>query len=531
MDLRIPAVEAPFGDFFGVSNGMEADVNSWPITVRGRSKNCWWPMPFSKGAKVTITNESPEPLGAFYFHICYLALDKPPKTKLRFHAQYRQAYPADSPDNYTFLETTGKGQYMGVIMGVEQTKPNWWGEGDEVIIADDYEPLIGTGSEEYFGDAWGMHTHLMLWHGSPVCEGFSDTGMRSSMYRFHIVDPIPFDKKISVTIEHGTGNDRADNLSSVAFWYQKPPASKFPSLPPVVDRILGDYKTTYIRMKSLQYAMSDSPEDVQNLKNLSSSADKEEIILLIKGLTVYGEAKNNPSDESMAELSVYYNKLKEMVESLPESERYSEARIDLPTDDDNPVASSIVDSFRILERAKYDLARRTAKKRGFRPGDEIIVEVRDANGRLTPSPTYVDSPDFTNSYAKVDDTYMMGNGARFTYGDADPSWARFTPDFPKTGKYEVFVIFSYGSNAGDTRYDIRNADGVSTVEFPQRGRPGTTDRNNGVWHSLGIYKFEKGQDSDKGSVTLNAAPGKTLAHQKFEYRAYADAVRFVYVGE
>ena len=529
-----PAVEVPYGDFFGVGNSLKAEVNSWPITVvcRGKSKNCWWPMPFAKGAKITITNESPEPLGAFYFHICYLALDKKPKTKLRFYSQYRQAYPADFPENYTILETTGKGQYMGCIMSVEQTKSNWWGEGDEVIIADDYEALHGTGSEEYFGDAWGMHTHSTLWHGSPLCEGFSDAGMNSSMYRFHIVDPIPFNEKISVTIEHGTENDRADNISSVAFWYQKPHASDFPALPPVVDRLPGKYQADFIRMRAWQLAAVDEPDKVKNLKELLLRAKTDENILLLKGLHVYSEAKENPSENSMEKLNTYYQKFKEMVKAQPDGERYTKPIIDIPTDDDNLIPSQLIKSYRILERSKYDLARITALKKGFEPDDELIIEVRDSNGILNKTPSYTDSADFTNSYAKVDDTHLMGNGARFTYGNSDPSFAKFIPDIPKTGKYEVLVLFSYGSNASDTRYEVRYAgQKEKVIELQQRGRPGTPDRNNGMWHSLGVYKFMKGLNPDSGSVTLNAAPGTSVPNDKFEYRAYADSVRFVYQGD
>ncbi len=531
--LDTPAVEVPFGDFFGVGNGMEAEVYSWPITVvsRGRSRNCWWPMPFAKGARITITNEGTQPHSAFYCHIDYLALDEPPPTHERFHAQYRQAYPADFPGNYTILDTEGAGQYAGTVMSVAGTKPQWWGEGDELIEVDDYEPLHGTGTEDYFCDAWGMHTHSTLWHGSPVCEGYAETGLRTSMYRFHILDPIPFKKRIKVSIEHGTQNNRADNLSSVAFWYQVPPASFFPPLPPLENRLLGKERVTFVRKCAWQIATSESPEANQKLKRLLSLAKMPENKTLVEGLLVYVDGLQSPTDSVINNLDKVLTRLDELVNAQQEDERYTKPKIDIPTDDDNLIPSSVVAVYRTLELARRDLARKVALRRGLLPGDEIMVEARDPRGIVTPPPVYKETPDFTNSYAKVDDTHLMGKGARFTYGNADPSWARFTPDFPRAGRYEVLVIFSYGSNADDTRYEVRYAEGVKIVPLKQRGRPGTPGRNNRTWHSLGGYRFEAGQNPDKGSVTLHASPGTAIPNDKFEYRAYSDSVQFVFMGE
>ena len=528
-----PSVEAPYGDFFGVGHGMEADVTSWPITVvsRGRSRNSWWPMPFEKGARITITNDGDQPHGAFYFHIDYLALDSPPPTKERFHAQYRQAYPADFPQNYPVLETQGTGHFVGAIMSVESTKPNWWGEGDELIEADEHEPLYGTGTEEYFGDAWGMHPHSTLWHGSPVCEGYDKEGLRSSMYRFHILDPIPFKHKIKVSIEHGTQNDRADNISSVALWYQIPPASPFPPFPNVVDRVTGEERTVFVRERAWRLASSDAPQAIEDLKDLVSKTGTSKNKALVQGLLIYVEGKADPSDKVLQKLDALLKDLEEKMAKLSKDDLYIKPKIDAPTDNDNLIPGPLAASYLVLERARHDLARRVALERGLREGDEILVEARDPLGHITPPPFYEETPDFTNSYAKADDTRLTGNGARFTYGNQDPSWARFTPCFPRAGKYEVLVIFSYGANADDTRYEIRHADVMKTVPLPQRGRLGTEARNSAAWHSLGTFRFEKGQNADKGSVTLLTSPGTAIPNKKFEYRAYADSARFIFKGE
>ncbi len=57
------------------------------------------------------------------------------------------------------------------------------------------------------------------------------------MYRWHIVDPIRFEKDIRVTIQtlgwrpSGGYLPLQDDISSVAFYYQKLPSSKLPTLP------------------------------------------------------------------------------------------------------------------------------------------------------------------------------------------------------------------------------------------------------------------------------------------------------------
>ena len=528
-----PAVEAPYGDFFAEGHAMEAEVDSWPISVssRGRSRNCWWRMPFSSGALITATNEGDQPHSAFYYYIDYLALDGPPLTRQRFHAWYNQAYPADFPENYLILKTRGRGSFLGCIMNFESTEPNWWGEGDDLIGVDDNEPLHGTGTEDYFCEAWGMREHDRLFHGSSICEGYNAAGLRSTIYRFHILDPIPFHEKIKVSIEHGTENDREDNLSSVAFWYQAPQAGPLPPMAPVLERVSAEERKALIRSRAWRVATSDAEDSLTELGDLLETATMEENKILINGLIAYARGKKNPTDAELAKMDALLSSLEEKMSKMSRDELYTKPEIDIPTDDDNLVPGPLVITHLTLERARHDLARDVALERGLREGDEIIVEVRDPMGNLTPPPLYQETEDFTNSYAKVDDPFVMGNGARFTYGDSDPSWARFTPEFPETGRYEVLVIFSYGSNASDTRYVVKHAAGDKTIPLPQKGRVGTTDRNNKEWHSLGTYRFEKGQNPEKGSVTLHASPGTTVPNEDFEYRAYSDSVRFIYKGQ
>jgi hypothetical protein len=236
-----PSVEAPIGDFFGVGHGLNRNFSSLPINCssQGRAKNCYWSMPFAKSARLTVTNEGARPVSAFYYYIDYRVLKELLGFIPYFHAQYHQEMPCAPEKNYLLLEAEGRGHYVGCNMSILQRSAGWWGEGDDMIYLDGEEApsLHGTGSEDYFSDAWGMREDESPFYGCPLQEEDYQAGSKATVYRFHIPDPIPFRKSIRVTIEHGHANDRSDNFSSVAYWYQSEPHRPFPPLPPVEKRL------------------------------------------------------------------------------------------------------------------------------------------------------------------------------------------------------------------------------------------------------------------------------------------------------
>ena len=247
-----PSVEAPIGDFFGLGLGDSFMYQSIPLAVGGdRALNCFFPMPFQKHARISVTNEGSERIEALYWNIDLRAYQAalPPDT-LYFHAQYRQATPnrtilnskinLDGKDNYVWMEATGRGHFVGVTMSVLQNADGWWGEGDDMFFIDgEKRPSInGTGSEDYFLGAWdfGGKPFSYNFFGAPVV-GPELEGARWSVYRFHLDSPITFLKSMRATIEHGHANDRSDNFYSVAYWYQSEPHGTFPLLPSVNNRI------------------------------------------------------------------------------------------------------------------------------------------------------------------------------------------------------------------------------------------------------------------------------------------------------
>lgn len=246
-----PSVEAPLGDFFGVGHGAMTTYTSLPaaVTSHGRARNCFWKMPFRASARITVTNESLEyRTDSFYYYVDWRQYDAAPEDLAYFHARYRQETPAEAGD-YLLLETAGRGHYVGTVYSVHQMERGWFGEGDDrfYIDGEEYPSIRGTGTEDYFGDAWGFREFATPFYGVPLFDGYFE-GDRVTAYRWHIPDPIPFTTSLRAAIEHkgsiyndmlmhlGQHIERADWISSVAFWYQTPPAAASEPLPPIEQR-------------------------------------------------------------------------------------------------------------------------------------------------------------------------------------------------------------------------------------------------------------------------------------------------------
>jgi hypothetical protein len=229
-DDTYPSVECPIGAFFGVGFGEQKDFISLPLNETSGGYNSYWPMPFHKSARWTLTNGSSKTLGAFYYNIDYSALKFLPADTRHFHAQFRRENPTTAGKNYTVLETTGSGHFVGTALFMSGRGLGFL-EGNEMVYIDgSATPNIeGTGTEDYFSSGWYFDrgVYSAPYHGVVIKE---EHPARVSAYRWHIEDAIPFTKSIRFTIQHGGESDVAD-YSSVAYYYLAGPAPKPPSLP------------------------------------------------------------------------------------------------------------------------------------------------------------------------------------------------------------------------------------------------------------------------------------------------------------
>jgi hypothetical protein len=256
-DAAYPSVVCPLGDFFGLGHGIVNSYQSFLFSASTRNNNafnmgcalnCYAPMPFKTRARIEVLNESTDQSHRQYFYIDYEGYESPRDVDGLgyFHAEFHRENPfrgwgpeirVNSPEanivnrerlawdnNYAILDTTGRGHYLGCNVSITNFQGTWWGEGDDMIWVDGYKwppDLHGTGSEDYFNQAWGMQTNAFLRNGSSIHE--LDTGGYQTSYVFHLENPVRFEREIKVTLEHGHGNHLGNEVSSVAYWYADKP--------------------------------------------------------------------------------------------------------------------------------------------------------------------------------------------------------------------------------------------------------------------------------------------------------------------
>jgi hypothetical protein len=241
---KTPSVEVPLGDFFVNGNAIRHDVNSLPIAVNPAGGfNSYWPLPFRKSCKITIENQYWKPIGGFFYQFTY-ALTEVPSEAAYFHAQWRRAMTERSNPDYVILDgVKGKGHYVGTMLAWTALSNGWWGEGEIKFYIDgdkEYPTICGTGLEDYFGGAWGFddpsREYSTPFLGVPLVHRVPLEVNKYDLYRWHILDPIRFEKDLRVTIQalgwwpDGTFQPLADDVASVAYWYQTEPHAPYPEM-------------------------------------------------------------------------------------------------------------------------------------------------------------------------------------------------------------------------------------------------------------------------------------------------------------
>jgi hypothetical protein len=252
-----PSVQSPLGDFFGQGWGEHYPFSSLPLAAAprdGRALVCYFPMPFARGARITLENQSDQPIHALYFSVDVEEVPEIPDDLGRFHAWWNRSLLApvgdledewgatgpaplnpDDAANYVLLEAEGHGHYVGVNYFVDSPTPVWYGEGDDMFRVDG-EPwpgsAHGTGTEDYFNMAWCPNEPFQHpYFGFGRLNGQAGWMGRTHCYRFHLDDPIVFRRSLRATVERGHANALTLDLASVAYWYQQEPHRPFPPLP------------------------------------------------------------------------------------------------------------------------------------------------------------------------------------------------------------------------------------------------------------------------------------------------------------
>ncbi len=242
-----PSVETPLGDLFCHGQNQRHTVVSLPIAVNPSGGfNSYWPMPFHKRALVTIENCSSKDIGGFFYQITWSETEIPAEAAT-FHAQWRRSETTyESPEHVILDGVQGQGHYVGTFLSWVALSSGWWGEGEIKFYLDDdnaYPSICGTGTEDYFGGAWGFHENGVEtafntpFLGMPLARRTTSQPPAFELYRWHIMDPIRFQKRLKVTIQalgwypDGTFQPLRDDIASLGVWYQVEPHASYPELP------------------------------------------------------------------------------------------------------------------------------------------------------------------------------------------------------------------------------------------------------------------------------------------------------------
>jgi hypothetical protein len=207
-----PSISVPCLDFFGLPHGRPVPYHSALSTAQeGRGFNSYVPMPFRDQVRVELANDGTRP-ALLYYQIDYTLQRELDESAGFLHVMFRRENPTLQRRDFIIAEgLRGPGRFLGCNVGVRVVDAGlWYGEGEVKIYRDgdgDLPTICGTGLEDYVGSAWGMGQHDAPFGGAPLVvsppEG-SDAAPSPafvSFYRWHLPDPVMFERDLRVTIQ------------------------------------------------------------------------------------------------------------------------------------------------------------------------------------------------------------------------------------------------------------------------------------------------------------------------------------------
>jgi hypothetical protein len=209
-------------------------------------------MPFARRAKLTFTNEGDKAIPLFY-QIDY-TLQSRQEGELttveedegnigRLHVLFRRENPTTEKQDFELLpQRSQKGRFIGSVIGIRNLHPGqWWGEGEVKVFMDgdkEFATIVGTGSEDYVGLAWGIQQTPFLYNGCSLNQNNF-----VSMYRWHLPDPIAWKREARITIQQIAWKnglaETEDDWSCATFWYEPVPSAPLPEMPDVKARTMN----------------------------------------------------------------------------------------------------------------------------------------------------------------------------------------------------------------------------------------------------------------------------------------------------
>jgi hypothetical protein len=261
-DEKTPSVWTPLGDFFGTAPGVNY-FRSFPTGITKDGAYALWYMPFARKAVAELVNDDKVDREVS-FEVVHAPLKRSFDGLGHFHAKWhRDIFPLDGERqiDWSLLRTEGRGRFCGVMLHVWNPRGGWWGEGDEKFFVDGEKlpSFFGTGSEDYFGYAWGdPRLFEKPYHAQTMTE---DNAGHQSVVRWHIVDNVPFQKSFDGYIEKYFKNDGGTLFAAMVCWYQAPGGKDLIGPTPAENR--HDYYVRPPRMEGGFHVLGTPPGTVQ----------------------------------------------------------------------------------------------------------------------------------------------------------------------------------------------------------------------------------------------------------------------------
>ncbi|KOH45747.1 glycoside hydrolase family 172 protein [Sunxiuqinia dokdonensis] len=228
---QVDAIHAPIADFFGYAYGQPA-MRSMVMGRQGTTNYCYLPMPFDRSASMKLIYKPREEVQqnpmSVKVKVYYNSNKRNVQEEGKLYTVWRRERP-EIGEFYTFLQTKGKGHYVGTIHSAQGLRPGMtlFFEGDDSTYVDGKMRLHGTGSEDYYSGGW--YALLDRWDRgiSMPLHGSLDYSLpmnRTGGYRFFLSDKMPFEEEIYHGMEHGEVNNNFPvDYTSVAFFYADRP--------------------------------------------------------------------------------------------------------------------------------------------------------------------------------------------------------------------------------------------------------------------------------------------------------------------
>lgn len=244
------AVVVPVGDFFGCAYNRSPFRTWYGGVADDGTLESLWVMPFKERCQLTIRNTGTAALTLSDAAATVSDYRWDDARSMHFgatRANYVNIPTRRGVDVYTDLacvKLNGRGVFIGTSLAVNNRSPKWWGEGDEKVFVDDeYAPsYIGTGSEDYFGYAWGRAERIVAhpFIAQPDGTGATAVGVVQNN-RFRVLDTIAFSRSLDFILELNHWDATTVDFAPTSYWYLRPGEETAPLLRKVPRAISFDF--------------------------------------------------------------------------------------------------------------------------------------------------------------------------------------------------------------------------------------------------------------------------------------------------